>query len=217
MMKNEPVTVNKITIESTMNYNDTPVLHYKIEYPQFSHPWYQDVLDCINQWYLILAVELQNKYQTINYQEAVEQYEYTAENQFPFHRNEALEVYEITYNQDGIISLYHDSYTYTGGAHGNTKRQSETWDLIRECRVSLFGYMDHSIQHKAEVINNIREQIDFQIEKGEGWYFDDYPQLIFEYFNPESFYLTPDGMVLYYQQYDIAPYSSGMPEFIVQF
>lgn len=29
--------------------------------------------------------------------------------------------------------------------------------------------------------------------------------------------MTPDGIVIYFQQYDIAPYSSGLPEFELHF
>lgn len=31
----------------------------------------------------------------------------------------------------------------------------------------------------------------------------------------DSFYLTQDGVVLYFQQYDIAPYAAGFPEFMI--
>lgn len=216
-MENEPVTVNKVTIESTMNYKDIPVLHYKIEYPQFIQPYYENTLSCINRWYQKMAADLQNKYETINYKEAVDQYEYMISNQFPFHMHEALSVYEITYNQCGVISLYYDHYIYTGGAHGSTKRVSSTWDIKRGCRISLFQCTMDPIGYKAGILNQIREQIDTQMQQGENQYFEDYSQLIYEKFNPESFYYTQNGIVIYYQQYDIAPYSSGIPKFVIHF
>ncbi|MFU2363539.1 MAG: RsiV family protein, partial [Clostridiales bacterium] len=37
-----------------------------------------------------------------------------------------------------------------------------------------------------------------------------------ETINFDSYYLTPKGIVIYFQQYDIAPYSSGLPEFLIK-
>ena len=37
--------------------------------------------------------------------------------------------------------------------------------------------------------------------------------LIREHFNPQSYFLEPRSIVIYYQQYDIAPYATGIPEF----
>ena len=125
-MTSEPVTVNKIVAESSMNYNDTPVLQYKIEYPQFFHPLYQNGLNGINEWYRKQAEELQRKYETELYRDAVELYEYSKANQFPFHMYEAVSVYEVTYNLNDLLSLYYDHYIYSGGAHGGTERSSQT-------------------------------------------------------------------------------------------
>jgi len=95
-MSSEPVTVNKIVAESSMNYNDTPVLQYRIEYPQFYHPFYQSGLNVINEWYRKQAEALQRKYETELYRDAVELYENSKANEFPFHMYEAVSVYEVT-------------------------------------------------------------------------------------------------------------------------
>lgn len=214
-MNNKPVTVNKVIIENTMSFEDTPVLHYRIEYPQFQDPVHQDALIPINEWYRRLAEELERKYETEVYQDAIVQYEYSVANQFPFHMYDALQIYEITYNQDDILSLFYDQYIYTGGAHGNTERRSQTWNVRKGCEITLQHYFDDPSSFETEILTGIREEIARQIERGENMYFEDYPQLILEKFNPESFYLTPYGIVIYYQQYDIAPYASGIPVFVI--
>jgi len=48
-------------------------------------------------------------------------------------------------------------------------------------------------------------------------YFDDYEKNVANYFNPKSFYLVPDGIVIYFQQYEIAPYASGIPQFTIPY
>lgn len=48
-------------------------------------------------------------------------------------------------------------------------------------------------------------------------YYEDYPALLYSAFHADSFFLTQDGVVIYYQQYDIAPYGAGIPEFLIPF
>lgn len=205
----------KILIKKSIKYNNETVLHYKIEYPRFWNPFRQEALDVINAWYRAQAKELQRKYETELYREAVEQYDYSMENRFPFHMFEAVSAYEVTKNENDILSLYYDHYTYTGGAHGNTVRASETWNTEDGSRIGLYSFTDDPVRYQTEILENIRAQIASQIESGEGMYFDDYSTLIVEYFNPKSFYLTPQETVVYYQQYEIAPYASGIPEFLI--
>jgi hypothetical protein len=129
---------------------------------------------------------------------------------------DALMIFEVTYNQNNILSLFYDQYVYSGGAHGNTVRQSQTWNVRRGCQITLRNYGDDPVGLQAEILDRVREEIALQIARGENMYFEDYPKLISDTFNPESFYLTPQGMVIYFQQYDIAPYASGIPVFVIQ-
>ena len=63
---------------------------------------------------------------------------------------------------------------------------------------------------------DIISEIAKQIEAGTGVYFPEYCQLVLETINFDSYYLTTKGIVIYFQQYDIAPYSSGLPEFVIK-
>jgi hypothetical protein len=42
-------------------------------------------------------------------------------------------------------------------------------------------------------------------------------QLVNENLKVNNFYLTKEGVVIYFQQYDIAPYSSGLPTFVIPY
>jgi hypothetical protein len=48
-------------------------------------------------------------------------------------------------------------------------------------------------------------------------YFENYAELVNENFKPSHFYLSKDGVVIYFQQYDIAPYATGMPSFTIPY
>ena len=55
-----------------------------------------------------------------------------------------------------------------------------------------------------------------QIEEENDIYFPDYCQLALETFRLENYYLTQKGIVIFFQQYDIAPYSSGIMTFLLK-
>jgi hypothetical protein len=48
-------------------------------------------------------------------------------------------------------------------------------------------------------------------------YFENYSQLVNETFKANNYYLTKDGVVIYFQQYDIAPYAAGLPTFLIPY
>jgi hypothetical protein len=48
-------------------------------------------------------------------------------------------------------------------------------------------------------------------------YFENYRSLIVRYFNPNSFNLSPDTLSVYYQQYEIGPYVSGIIVFNIPY
>lgn len=66
-------------------------------------------------------------------------------------------------------------------------------------------------------MENINNQISEQIQSGENYYFDNYEQNVEDTLNEDNFYITLLGLMIYFQQYDIAPYSSGIPQFLIPY
>ncbi|WP_051280505.1 DUF3298 and DUF4163 domain-containing protein [Anaerovorax odorimutans] len=205
------VMVNSVVIENTMLYNDQVVLKYRIEYPQFTSISFQMALYMINKYYEKKALEYEEHCRMELFELVVKQYEYCIENNYPLPLYESIITYNITYNEACIISLYFDKYEFTGGAHGNTTRCSDTWNLQKYKRVKLNQLF--TLNYKLYIFREIKNEI----EQNPNIYFDDYSELILKNFNENNFYCTPEGVVIYYQQYDIAPYSSGIREFFISY
>ncbi|WP_077198381.1 DUF3298 and DUF4163 domain-containing protein [Thermosipho affectus] len=111
--------------------------------------------------------------------------------------------YKVTYLKDNIISLVIDYYEYTGGAHGNTKRKAYNFDITKGKLLKLHDVVTRdSIEKMLKYINN-------QIKLDKKRYF----QTLLDELPSEQFYFTNKGLVVYFNQYEIAPYSSGIPEF----
>lgn len=196
-----------------MKYNRETVATYKIEYPQFYSRYCKTSLNQLNKYYLKKALQLEQFYKRELYKSAVEDYKYAKENNLPVKVYEGLAKYKVYYNKDCILSVVYDNYTYTGGAHGNTIRSSETWNLKNGGKIKLNEFFNNSPDYKDYIFNHIRNEI----QKDPSIYFDDYDKLILDTFQTENFYYTPKGVVIYFQQYDIAPYSSGIREFLIPY
>ena len=201
--------------ERTLMYNDIEVLFLSIKYPQIN-------IACANAEKYInkqIAMNINEyiKYVNYLYDMAVEGYKNARTNNYPFNIYNAYMVHEITYNENCFLSMYIDKYEYTGGAHGTTERSSNTWELWNGVNLSLSNFFKPGTDYKRFLIEEITRQADYNNRKDPYLYFDDYRALIIKNFNEDSFYLTPDGITIYYQQYDIGPYVSGIIEFTIPY
>ena len=93
----------------------------------------------------------------------------------------------------------------------NTIRTSQTWDFLINRMVQLFEFFKGNPYFMVDIFKTISNQIIANPQI----YFDDACNLMLNTFRPQNFYLTPRGIVIYFQQYDIAPYSSGIPTFLI--
>lgn len=213
LLEERNVTIDSIVLQDTMTYNGEVVLTYKIEYPNFQSFVYKNAVKMMNKYYEARAYKYQRYYRNELYQMAVEQYKYDMENSYPVRIFDAVINFSITYNAACIVSLYSDKYEFTGGAHGNTLRTSQTWNMQTGKMIELNELFLCSFDYKLYIFRRINEQIKLDLSI----YFEDYEKLVVQTFNPKSFYATPAGIVIYYQQYDIAPYSSGIREFLIPY
>ncbi|NLK00016.1 MAG: DUF3298 and DUF4163 domain-containing protein [Clostridia bacterium] len=204
------INYDTMEISEDMQYEGVTVLSYQINYPQFHSKAHNRTANRVNQFYRGKALLLQNSLRNNLFRKAVDRYLLDKEEGFPLLPFEALQTFEVTYNKDCIISLYFDNYQYTGGAHGVTPRNSQTWNLKTGKMMTLKELFrcttDFGPYFKHKIIEQIAEDPEF--------YFDDYRELVEKTFDPDNFYCTPEGIMVYFQQYDIAPYSSGIREFL---
>lgn len=203
--------VNKNVIEKELFYDGSLVLKYHIEYPSINISVNESTVIRFNNYNKDLALKIQKRAETEIYNNAVETYKYNKANGYPIMVFEVYRNFMITYDRLNILSLYTDEYTFLGGAHGNTVRNSQTWNLLFGTMMNLTSFFPRNPYFLIDILKQINEQI----SKEPDIYFDNTCNLVLDTFNPDSFYLTSNGIVIYFQQYDIAPYSSGIREFTI--
>lgn len=194
-------------------YGRTVVLMFSVSYPELMSPGIAAAR--INRQVRMQTEGFLHYAATVLYRQAVREYRDSRANGSPFLPYDAVMNYEVTLNQDCFFSFYRDRYEFTGGAHGNTLRLSDTWNLKTGGRLSLSELFMPGEDYGALLTEQFILQARENLSANPGIYFDDYENLIVKFFNPDQFYLTPDGLNVYFQQYDIAPYSTGIVVFTV--
>ncbi len=213
MEKTTPMAVKTVSLREDMTHDGVTVLTYQIDYPEFQSAAYQLAVAAINRYYQMKALEIRRHVEEELYPAAVEQAEQAAEDGFPTMVYQVLTTYRVTYNDGCILSLYEERYEFTGGAHGSTVRESQTWNLQKCSRIRLRDLFGCAEPCKEVILREVRRQI----AQNPALYFENADALAAETLNEDSFYCTPQGIVVYYQQYDIAPYSSGIREFLLPY
>ena len=203
-------TISPNTLSSILYYKDIPVFRYSIRYPVFTAAR-------INAHYADLAAGKEDYCRTVLYPQAVEAARYIQDNHPPFEMYGFTSDYEVTFNSGCITSLYTDESAYMGGAHGSVTRSSDTWDFASGKRLQLGDFYPGQPFFSQGIIQQIENQAALVIKSSGSPYYEDYPALLYSAFRADSFFLTQDGVVIYYQQYDIAPYGAGIPEFLIPF
>ena len=205
--------INRI-LQKEMKYENNVVLKYHIEYSEIVMDWQQNRngIKKFNDYNLKMALQTQQKAEKELYKEAIELYKYNKENGYPQMMYELYREYQITLNQENAVSMYIDEYIFSGGAHGTTTRTSQTWNLMLGKTVELYELYPNEPYFLLYILRKINREISENIEI---YFADPYP-LVVEYFNPDSYYIDNGKVVIYFQQYDIAPYSSGIIEFTLE-
>lgn len=209
----------EITMRETrreFNYNNTIVLTLSISRPEVRLEQNPQAQARINRRYSEEANTFYRMVSTTLYRQAVQFYHDSIKNNFPFRPYDAVMNYEVTLNEACYLSSYYDRYQYTGGAHGSTIRASDTFSLKTGQRLPLSYFFRPGFNYRGFLLGQIIKQADRNMQQ-EPIYFENYRELIVQNFNPSSYFLSPEGINIYYQQYDIAPYSSGIIVFTIPY
>lgn len=198
------------------NFKNVVMVEISITYPQVDVFGRPHATQKISGFYREQAKEYYDYASHSLFDQAVQEYLDSIKQQFPFRPYTVNGSFETPYNRAALLSIYSDRYEFTGGAHGNTVRTAETWQLSAGNRMKLSDFFDDS-SYKSVIFEAITGDIKAQIEAGNEYYFADYAKNVFRYFDEANYYLTDKGFAIFYPLYSIAAYVQGIPVFIVPY
>lgn len=143
--------------------------------------------------------------------QAKEAYNESQETGYPYRLFEAYTEYKVHLLNPKVLSLTIDMYQYTGGAHGMTFRKAYNYNLKTGKQLAYQDIFKECVDYKSIIVNHIIEQI----KKNPQDYFDDAAGTVKGFTDEQPFYMTKEGIVVYYGLYEIAPYAGGIKEFLI--
>jgi len=204
-------------ISRELQYDFTTMLYLDIIFPQISLIQPAPAQPILNRYYRGQAEAFYKYAQRVLFKNAVEEYIQSQSNDFPFRPYGAAMDYKVALNGKCHLSTYTDRYEYTGGAHGSTRRESAAFELRTGRKLTMRSLFPQGEDYRRLILENAIKLADAENAKNPGIYFDNYQSLMVKYFSPESFILTENGVAIYYQQYEIAPYSTGIVTFEIPY
>ncbi|MEL4106121.1 protease inhibitor I42 family protein [Oscillospiraceae bacterium WX1] len=203
---------NNITVKTVKTADEKEFLKITIQYPQISGLDDNAVQTAINAAFKKLADQAvtEGEQNASDMQQAIKD-GYTGS----VNRCETVFDYLVMYNQNGLLSVVFYNYQYAGGAHGSTVQTSLTYDLATGKALAFADLMQSGADYTAFINAAIRREIDRRVAMGDLYEFDFSP---FEDVGADpDYYLSNNGAVFYFQEYEYFPYAAGIQEFIVPY
>lgn len=117
--------------------------------------------------------------------------------------------FEVSLNQDNLLSITQLDYANTYGAHPNTLKSSKTFNLAENKALTLSEVLG---KNAADTDSYVKEKFEAYVKEDAGELLEYYQENIEKALSAVNFCLTEDALVLYYNPYDILPYAAGSPE-----
>ncbi|MEQ8198303.1 MAG: DUF3298 and DUF4163 domain-containing protein [Clostridiaceae bacterium] len=116
------------------------------------------------------------------------------------------------YNND-ILSITISYDEYTGGAHGNDTVINYNYDLKTGNKIKLEQLFSSDFDYKNVIVGEIFNQI----KSWEDAFFNNAQQKVKNLSGEQDYYIEDGNIVIYYGEYEIAPFASGIVQFKISF
>ena len=140
------------------------------------------------------------------------EYRYALSVSAPFTPFRADLNYRITYHDLHFLSLYTQSRE-TVGQQVLKLRRGDTWDLAAGYPIPLSAFFEHHSPWKRRILEQVSDEIRKQESAGVMQYHAHRRQELRRSFNPQNYYLTDEGLIVFFPMYSIAPPEAGIPVF----
>ena len=125
--------------------------------------------------------------------------------------------YRVTYNGNGLWSLYTQSREVTLPGRTLLTRRGDTWDLAAGYPAALSSFFPQAKGWKRQLLAAVEAEIQRQERDGVARYHEDWRRALRRQFNPRNYFLTENGLAFFYPMYAIAPAAEGIPVFTIPY
>lgn len=134
----------------------------------------------------------------------------------PFRVWQAELVTQITFQENGLLSLWQEGWEHRGYDRPMVLRRGDTWSLADGAPRTLASFYPRERRWKKRLLKQVEEQAGQRLDGGESLLDGDCVQRLRQEFDPENFYLTGEGVQVFFPLYSLAPGAEGIPVFSVR-
>lgn len=198
--------------ERTLKSNGTTVLHCFICRPAFSDSGKQQRME---RYFAHLAQLWQARWENQLYQRACRAF--TAwPSETPFAPWQASMDYQITYWKPPLLSIRIDIKEQGAAVPPALQCIGEVWDCDSGYPCSLRSFLPAKpLRWKSRLTAQLQKQAGQRMDSGESLLHADCLSVIKQSFDPNHFYLSEDGLIIFYPLYALGPYGEGIPTFTI--
>lgn len=126
------------------------------------------------------------------------------------------ERFTVPYNQGQYCSILSQTMQDSGGAHPNTARTAVIYDMKAGKALTLNDLLNGE---QKDIDQLIHDGFAAQIKAKPEAFFEDAEKLLDKGIADKTYgyYLTEQGLTIFFQPYDIAPYAAGFQEYTIPF
>ena len=125
--------------------------------------------------------------------------------------------FSIQYNNNGILCVLIDGYTYGGGAHGFPIRKTLMFDLTKGTLMKLSDLISADTEEFAEIIT---DEFQRMYNEAPEEYWEEAPNVVREdaqNIDNLNYFITEDSICIFYFPYDLASYARGFVEIVIPY
>jgi hypothetical protein len=129
----------------------------------------------------------------------------------------AHENYTVEYSKNGVLSIAREINFFFGSVNVDANVKSDTFDMLTGDRIVLDNIFSVG---EDTYLPRLSGAVSAQIKKlgaVNAGYYDDYEQRAKDYLLKEDFYLTENGVVVYYPTITVAPEMLGVCRFEIPY
>ena len=122
----------------------------------------------------------------------------------------------ITLQEGGLLSLWQEGTEHWGFDRPVAVRRGDTWSLSEGAPRTLASFFSGQRGWKRRLLGQVERQVEERLAGGESLLDPDCVHRLRREFDPDNFYLTGDGVQVFFPLYALAPGGEGVPAFSVE-
>lgn len=125
--------------------------------------------------------------------------------------------YSIQYNNDGMLCILLDGYTYAGGAHGYPLRKPLVFNLAEGSLMNLSDLISADPKAFADIIT---DEFQRMYNEAPEEYWEEALSIVKENaldMDSLNYYITEDSLYIFYFPYDLGSYARGFVDIVIPY